>query len=146
MGTAKRQQHTETSVLFLPGVFNETLSLLFNAHRYFQDQGPDEVSVFTDAQYDFYLQEMRQVTHRLTSVMAWIMARRAVYAGALRPDQAEMFYRLDGREWYSPQTSPMLCEMPYYFSHISQQSRQLYERAMRLDQMGSDSAANINTY
>jgi len=133
MRPAASEARTENQLLFLPGVFNETLSLLFDAHHYFQSRGAEEQASISPEKRLFYSSEMSRVTMRLTSVMAWIMVRRAVYAGNIEEEKATNEYRLDGKEVYHVDDPEMLAEMPYYLNYLSSRSLNLYERILRLD-------------
>lgn len=122
-----------TQLLFLPGVFNETLALLFDAHQYFQSRGADEQAALTPHERPIYATEMTRVTMRLTSVMAWIMVRRAIHAGRIEEEKAAVDYRLDGEDICLD--GGALTEMPYYLGYLADRSRSLYERVHRLDQL-----------
>ncbi len=134
MRAATSESRTENQLLFLPGVFNETLSLLFDAHHYFQSRGAEEQASISPEKRLFYSSEMSRVTMRLTSVMAWIMVRRAVYAGNIEEAKATSDYRLDGQEIYAVDDPEMMAQMPYYLNYLSSRSLSLYERILRLDQ------------
>jgi regulator of CtrA degradation len=125
----------DTQVLFLPGVFNETLSLLFDAHHYFQSRGVEDQAAIADDMRMSYSNEMTRVTMRLTSVMAWLMVRRAVYAGRIEEEKASDAYRLDGAEICLQHAPDILTHMPYYLTHLSERSLGLYTRIHRLDGM-----------
>lgn len=129
------QQNTsdKNQLLFLPGVFNETLSLLFDAHHYFNTRGMEDQAVIEPSKRLFYASEMSRVTLRLTSVMAWIMVRRAVNAGRIDADKAEQDYRLGGGESCTVTHPEMMPAMPTYLNYLSERSLSLYERIQRLD-------------
>ncbi len=135
MHPVARQATAETQLLFLPGVFNETLSLLFDAHHYFQSRGSEEQASIEPAHRLSYSHEMTRVTMRLTSVMAWLMVRRAVYAGRIEEEKAADSYRLDGADVCLEQASDVLANMPYYLNYLSERSHDVYTRIHRLDQM-----------
>jgi regulator of CtrA degradation len=145
MHTVARQSAPETQLLFLPGVFNETLSLLFDSHHYFQSRGSDEQASIDPALRVSYSQEMTRVTMRLTSVMAWLMVRRAVYAGRIEEEKASDSYRLDGAEVCLENQAEIMANMPYYLRHLSERSLDVYTRIHRLDKMayGKPSASNM---
>ena len=135
MHPVARQATPDTQLLFLPGVFNETLSLLFDAHHYFQARGSeDQASISPELRVN-YANEMTRVTMRLTSVMAWLMVRRAIYAGRIDEEKAADSYRLDGAEICLSQMPDVLSEMPYYLNYLSERSFEVYNRVHRLDQM-----------
>jgi hypothetical protein len=135
MRPVARQATQETQLLFLPGVFNETLSLLFDAHHYFQSRGAEEQETIDPAKRPFYVSEMSRVTMRLTSVMAWLMVRRAVYAGRIEEEKASASYRLDNADTCLEHNPETLAEMPYYLGYLSDRSHDLFERINRLDHL-----------
>lgn len=125
----------DNQLLFLPGVFNETLALLFDAHHYFQSRGVEDQSALRASERNVYASEMSRVTMRLTSVMAWIMVRRAVHAGRIEEDKAAAEYRLNSDDLCRESPSGRADEMPYYLHYLADRSHALYERVWRLDQM-----------
>lgn len=128
-----QQAMPNNQLLFLPGVFNETLSLLFDAHHYFQSRGVEDQATIGETMKLHYANEMTRVTMRLTSVMAWLMVRRAIYAGRIEEEQASDSYRLDGIEICLDHRPDVLANMPYYLNYLSERSLNLYERIHRLD-------------
>jgi regulator of CtrA degradation len=130
----KAHQPQEVNVLFLPSVFNETLNLLFDAHHYFQHDGVDEQSSLPQPYRLVYAHEMSKVTMRLTSIMAWVMVRKAVYAGRINDDIASTKYRLDGADICLNQTPASFEEIPFYMNELSKKSLALYQRVHRLDE------------
>lgn len=140
---AKSRHTTEDKqLLFLPGVFNETLSLLFDAHHYFQSRGIEDQAVLAEPLRLHYSNEMTRVTMRLTAVMAWLMVRRAVYAGRIDEQKASDNYRLDGSEVCLNHKPDILVEMPYYLNYLSERSLGLYERIHRLDRLAYSQSEN----
>ncbi len=135
MQAATQTPTTDNQLLFLPGVFNETLSLLFDAHHYFQSRGVEDQQTIPESLQVSYSNEMTRVTMRLTSVMAWLMVRRAIHAGRIEEAKAADCYRLDGADICLNQHVGALAEMPYYLNYLSQRSLDLYERVHRLDRM-----------
>lgn len=146
MQPVARQTSSDTQLLFLPGVFNETLSLLFDAHHYFQSRGIEDQATIPESLKMAYSNEMTRVTMRLTSVMAWLMVRRAVYAGRIEEDKASDCYRLDGADVCLNHMPEILSNMPYYLGYLSERSLQLYERIHRLDGMAYGDQASAPHY
>ncbi|MDX2094723.1 MAG: DUF1465 family protein [Alphaproteobacteria bacterium] len=142
MHPVARQATPESQLLFLPGVFNETLSLLFDAHHYFQSRGTEDQASIEPQLRLAYSQEMSRVTLRLTSVMAWLMVRRAVYAGRIEEEKAADSYRLDGAESCLEHTPELLDRMPTYLSYLSGRSHDVYTRIHRLDEMAYGAPTN----
>jgi hypothetical protein len=135
MHPVARQATDDSQLLFLPGVFNETLSLLFDAHHYFQSRGSEDQATISEDLRVAYANEMTRVTMRLTSVMAWLMVRRAIYAGRIEEDKAADCYRLDGAEICLNHLPEVLSNMPYYLGYLSERSHEVYTRVHRLDAM-----------
>ncbi len=129
-----QQSEQEGQLLFLPGIFNETLALLFDAHHYFQHRGVSEQAEAGREASAYYSSEMSRITMRLTSVMAWIMVRRAVYAGRIEEDKASHDYRLEASEICRRHDAEILTKLPNYMIYLSECSLSLYERIWRLDQ------------
>jgi hypothetical protein len=132
---ARENSDTNNQLLFLPGIFNETLALLFDAHHYFQSRGAEEQATLEPTQRPVYASEMTRVTMRLTSVMAWIMVRRAINAGRIEQEKAAEDYRLDGSDICLDAPFGALESLPYYLGYLSDRSRELYERIYRLDKL-----------
>lgn len=126
---------SDNQLLFLPGVFNETLALLFDAHHYFQSRGAEDQRTLRTPDRKHYATEMSRVTMRLTSVMAWIMVRRAVHAGRIEEGKAADEYRLQTSELVLNEAALELQNMPYYLNYLSERSRELYARVERLDHL-----------
>ena len=135
MHQVARQALPDHQLLFLPGVFNETLSLLFDAQQYFHTRGAEEQAQIEQQQRLVYASEMSRVTLRLTSAMAWLMVRRAVYVGRIDEEQASSEYRLNAQDVCSIHQEEQLKEMPSYLTYLSERSLNLYERIQRLDEM-----------
>lgn len=132
MRQVARQAKTEPQVLFLPGVFNETLGLLFEAHQYFETRGQLEQIGIAAEKRMTYAHEMSRVTTRLTSVMAWLMVRRAIHYGEMDASAADL-YHLDGEDVCLEHHPTLLAGLPYYLMYLSERSLSLYERVHRLD-------------
>ncbi len=135
MRHAAQRTSENQQLLFLPGVFNETLGLLFEAHQYFEGRGAEEHIAIAPEYRLTYANEMSRITMRLTSAMAWLMVRRAIYAGRMDEKKAAALYRLDGADVCLMNDSAALAALPYYLIHLSEKSLALYERVYRLDSM-----------
>jgi regulator of CtrA degradation len=135
MHSVAQHAPVDHQLLFLPGVFNETLSQLFDAHHYFQTRGIEDQQTVAQEWQMPYSNEMTRITMRLTSVMAWLMVRRAIHAGRIDSEKAAECYRLDGSEICLAHHDETLLHMPYYLKHLSERSLDLYERVYRLDRM-----------
>lgn len=134
------QQHAHQAeapqqLLFLPSVFNETLDLLFDAHNYFQSRGLEEQSMIPAHYRPLFSHEMSRITNRLTSIMAWVMVRKAVCTGRIEEEMASENYRLDEEAGPLADSEEFLETLPYYIGYLSERTRDLYARVERLDSM-----------
>lgn len=124
-----------TSNLFvLPSLFHEAMDMIFDSYEYFELQDS-----LDDEQMPFHIQtlmsnEMSRITMRLTSVMAWLMARKAVLAGQLSDEEATANYRIEGEEYCLQQFEELERIMPEYMVELLARSYKLYYRVWRLDQ------------
>jgi len=82
-----------------------------------------------------YANEMTRITMRLTSVMAWIMVRRAIHAGRIDEAKASTDYRLEAVDVCREHKPEVLSQMPGYMNHLSEKSLALFERVHRLDDL-----------
>jgi len=75
-----------------------------------------------------------RLTSRLTQVMAWLMAQRAVQEGEIEEDDfVEDRYRLEGHDVCLKRTIENMDDMPDQLNDLMQRSYELYRRIMRLD-------------
>jgi len=128
-------------VLFMPAVFNETLGLLFDTHHYFEQCGEEEQLRLPDNYRSAYTGEMSRITMRLTSIMAWIMVRKAIHTGKLGEDEAAQKYRLDAADICLTPIPKDVINLPFYIGELAERSRSLYERVHRLDEQAYGSQA-----
>ncbi len=132
---AKQTADSDQQLLFLPSIFNETMSMLFDAHSYFQSHGAIDQSIIDREDRTDYANEMTRITMRLTSVMAWIMVRRAIHAGRIDEEKAQEEYRLEAVDVCLENKPEVLAHMPSYMNHLSEKSLALFERTFRLDEL-----------
>ena len=126
---------TQRNVMFMPGLFEETLRLLLETHDYFHYYGPEDQERIHPRTRMIYSNEMSRITMRLTSIMAWLMVRKAVYAGKITQDEAMDNYRLDSREICMQHHADLMHLLPDYMSHLLSETFRLYERVERLDKL-----------
>ena len=135
MRPVARQVEEASKCVFYPGVFNETLALLFEAHTYFQERGVEEQSLMSMQNRMTYASEMTRVTMRLTSIMAWLMVRKAVFFGRMSEEEAQSNYRLEARDECLEFNALLFDTLPYYIGYLAERSYTLYERVSRLEEM-----------
>lgn len=121
------------NVLFMPGVFNETMQLLTDAHEYFQQFGTDDQQRIDASLKTLYSCEMSRITLRLSSIMAWIMVQRAVFSGKINADEAASRYGLDFQDSCLVDNRMLHGVLPSYVCYLLDRSLELYERVLRLD-------------
>ncbi len=133
MQTISPQSVSSNSVLFMPGVFNETMKLLTDAHEYFFLFGEDDQSRIETGLRPVYSCEMSRITLRLSSIMAWLMAQRAVIAGNITAPEAASRFGLDFRDICMVDNRMLHGLLPSYVCLLLDRSLELYERVLRLD-------------
>lgn len=121
------------NVLFMPGVFNETMQLLADAHEYFALFGQDDQNRIDPNLKTLYSCEMSRITLRLSSIMAWIMVQRAVFSGKIMREDAASRYGLDFQEVCRVDNRMLHGVLPSYVCFLLDRSLELYERVLRLD-------------
>jgi regulator of CtrA degradation len=121
-------------VFFMPGVFNETMSLLTAARDYFQIHGEEDQSQINEYLRAIYASEMSRITLRLSTIMAWTMAQRAVLAGKISQEDAAQHHALGYQDVCSVDSSVLHEVLPSYVCHLLDRSHELYERVSRLDE------------
>ena len=120
-------------VLFMPGVFNETLQLLNDAHEYFHLFGEDDQKRISADLKPLYSCEMSRITLRLSSIMAWIMVQRSVFSGKIPAEEAVERYKLDFQDACLVDNRMLHGILPAYVCYLLDRSYELYERVLRLD-------------
>ncbi|MBM3554094.1 MAG: DUF1465 family protein [Alphaproteobacteria bacterium] len=118
----------------IKAIYDETLALLeearYQARRGLSANRPSDRSIDISE-----VSDSLRVTARLSHVMAWVLARRAVEAGEISEDagRAEQ-YRLDGRDvcFRESDDDP---DRPLGLRRLLEQSLALYTRIARLDDL-----------
>jgi len=131
----KKKKKTDGNVVIMPGLYNETLMLLAEAHDYFYTEGEAEQELMTPQVRLMYASEMSRITMRLSCVMAWLMTRKAVFAGKITESEAHSKYRLDCRDVCLNQHIEAESVLPKGVTHLLDKSFELYQRVARLDDL-----------
>lgn len=124
------------AVIMLPGIYDETLALLATAHDHFFRHSEEEQREMNNRERTMYASEMSRITIRLSCVMAWLMARKAVFMGKLSLEEANERYRLDCRDICMNQHIEAESMLPETMNELLDQSFELYQRVARLDALG----------
>jgi regulator of CtrA degradation len=136
-GKKKRPKATPT-VVILPGLYDETLDLLAQAHDYFYRQGEKDQAHMSARQRTMYASEMSRITLRLSSIMAWLMVRKAVFIGKLTAEEAQEKHRLDCRDASMNQNIEAESQLPDTMTDLLDKSFELYQRVARLDALSAE--------
>lgn len=142
--TSHASSEMDGNVLLMPGIFNDTLRLLLEAHEYFHHYGQEDQQNITGRERTIYSCEMSRITMRLSSVMAWLMVRKAVFAGKIPPEDAVQKYRLDSRDVCLFHNAEAESILPTYMSYLLEESLELYSRISRLEDMALLSEQRLN--
>jgi regulator of CtrA degradation len=119
--------------LYFSRTYDETMGLLHEARNCIIRHG-DEPTMSTAARLTFSRETMR-LTTRLTSVMAWLLAQRAVHAGEMtRQHAAAEAHALTARDLCLADASDEdTALLPAELRLLMERSRALYARIARLD-------------
>jgi regulator of CtrA degradation len=128
------QHLSHPQIFFMPGVFNETMQLLTEARDYFQTYGEEDQAQINEFLRSIYASEMSRITLRLSTIMAWTMAQRAVLAGKITQEDAALHHALGYQDVCRVDSSVLHEVLPGYVCHLLDRSHELYERVARLDE------------
>lgn len=121
---------------YLNKTYDETMALLIEARNYVAYREPIEqrsLPFSTRLQVSY---ESLRVTSRLTQVMAWLLASRAVHAGELTPDALTSDqFALSGGSICTDASGPDNTELPRGLRSLLLRSHQLYQRVARLEEL-----------
>lgn len=129
------------TIVFLPRIYDETLILLAEAHQYFEHQGVLQQRLLSDRRRAMYISEMSRITLRLSCVMAWLLARRAVLDGSLSKIAADTNHKLECRDVCMHQHIEAESLLPDTMTDILDKSYELYVRVARLDDASAPQSA-----
>ena len=122
--------------VYFRGAYDETFDLLVEARNYvendvaafkYADNPPDPMAM---------TQETLRLTSRLTQVMAWLMAQRALQEGEIGEEEfVRDKYRLEGQQVCLKRAiDDMEEELPDGLNDLMNRSYSLYSRINRLDE------------
>ncbi len=127
------QPHAATA---LKKTYDETLALMVEARNYLTYKAPRD-STLLPAEICLKAScEAFRLTSRLTQVMAWLMAHRAVHAGEMALEEAcSERFRLSGHDICLDDSAAACSALPSGLLSLLERSLRLYERIARLDMM-----------
>jgi len=132
------------SATFFNGTYDETMALLIEARNYIAyHEAGDHRHLPPHVRLQISYESMR-VTSRLTQVMAWLLAQKAVHAGEITQEiAASDEFALSGGEICSDPSGPENEELPSGLRSLLERSHRLYMRAHRLDEQFRERVAEL---
>lgn len=127
---------TVQATAFFGRTYGEAMDLLIEARDYLAHREPQDRQRLLPVERLRFCCETTRLTARLTQIMAWLLAQRAVQAGEIgRGDAlgdhcalADVDVCMDGEE-------AATAELPQRFISLLDRSRRLYIRVARLDEL-----------
>jgi len=120
-------------IVFMPSIHNEALDLLHEAQDYFTDFGEIDQEHLEPHIRNIYACEMSRITLRLSCIMAWLLTKRSVANGEICEIISE-HNALDFQDICMVDTSMLHGILPSYICYLLDESLELYERVLRLNQ------------
>ena len=122
---------------FFAKTYNETLGLLVEVRDYVVDGEQRDRAALTPVVGARLSCETMRVTARLSQVMAWLLAQKAVHAGELSTEEViERHDRLtDIAICMDEKPEDEVVGLPARFRELLERSHRLYIRVARLDEM-----------
>lgn len=131
----------ETATRFFGKTYDETMALLVASRDYLANAQPADAKGLKPIERLRVNCEAMRLTTRLTQVMAWLLAQRAVHEGELsREAAAGEDYRLQADEVCLAETDHTAQGLPPRMRELLEESRRLYVRVARLDEMSRRTA------
>lgn len=121
------------NIVIMPSLFRETMDMIFESYDLFELHDSIDQSYIPSHIQSLASSEMSRVTMRLTSVMAWLMARKAIASGQLNGEEVIEDYRLEGEEYCLGENELLADLLPSYILDLLDRSQTLYERVWRID-------------
>lgn len=124
------------SPTFFNGTYDETMALLIEARNYIAyHESVEHRKLPPHVRLQISYESMR-VTSRLTQVMAWLLAQKAVHAGEISREQAASDeFALSGGDICTDPAGPDNDALPAGLRSLLERSHKLYMRVARLDEM-----------
>ncbi|WP_448206886.1 DUF1465 family protein [Azospirillum sp. sgz302134] len=121
---------------FFNGTYEETMALLIEARNYiaYHEAVQNRTTLPPHVRLQISYESMR-VTSRLTQVMAWLLAQKAVHAGEITREQAAgEEFALSGGDVCTDPSGPDNGALPEGLRSLLERSYKLYMRVARLDE------------
>lgn len=126
--------HINNNLHAMTPLYNETTELLHMAHDYFAYHGKKEQNELDEKSHLLFSSEMTRITVRLSSVMAWLLARKAVLHGEISMEEATSdTYRLGNQDVCLIDVEEARSVLPPFMVMLLDRSLAIYKRIDRLD-------------
>ncbi|MCH9050964.1 MAG: DUF1465 family protein [Proteobacteria bacterium] len=127
---------SETPTAFFNKTYEEALALMVETKEYIEWHESDDGGLLPDLDRLRLSREAMRVTARLTQIMAWLFAQKAVFVGELTlAEAAAEPYTLSGQEVCAPDDADYRRGLPAKMVDLLDRSHHLYVRVSRLDQL-----------
>ncbi|MFD1623794.1 DUF1465 family protein [Azospirillum griseum] len=124
---------------FFNGPYDDTMALLVEARNYVAYHDASEHRKLSPQVRLQISYESMRVTSRLTQVMAWLLAQKAVHAGEIsKAKGVSDDFALSGGEVCTDASGPENEELPAGLRSLLERSHRLYQRVERLERMVRD--------
>ncbi len=135
----RKGQGAAAAPLYFRGTYKEAFDLLVEARNYVEHHVPAfKYSRDPPDRFAMTTETMR-LTSRLTQVMAWLMAQRAVQEGEIEAAEfVDDKYRLEGHDVCLKRAIEDMEDLPDGLGDLMDRSYDLYNRIMRLDLQYAD--------
>lgn len=121
---------------FFSRTYDEALALLRDSHAYLSEYGTEDRAALAPEDGLCYSVETMRLTSRVTQIMAWLMAQRAVHEGELdREEVRHPNWRLSGHDVCLSEPPLGVDNLPPYLLRLMDRSEHLFRRVSRLDEM-----------
>ncbi len=131
------------SITFFNKLYDETLTLLVETRNYVLYHDHTDHRQLPPWQRLCVTHESMRITSRLTQVMAWLLAQKAVHAGEMTQAEAAANYALGGEAVCLEAGGEHDETIPAGVRGLLERSRNLYVRVQRLDRMIQDQQAGV---
>ncbi len=132
----------ETATRFFGKTYDETMSLLVASRDYLANAQPAEAIGLKPLDRLRVNCEAMRLTTRLTQIMAWLLAQRAVFEGEMPRSRAIADeFRLASDTVCMAELDASVTVLPTRLCELLDESRRLYVRVARLDEMNRRATA-----
>jgi regulator of CtrA degradation len=126
----------DTATRFFGKTYDETMALLVASRDYLSNAQPADATGLKPIERLCVNCEAMRLTTRLTQIMAWLLAQRAVFEGEMTREMASSEeFRLAADDVCLAETETDMVVLPPRLCELLDESRRLYVRVARLDEL-----------